>query len=145
VKSSSKFFASSPVFVFVEFVSHISAPLGIILGQGRKSWPTCRPVVPAAISWLSGRRISRAPLFRGRRRTGTAEIDRMAATTSSSPVSATVLIRRQSLNNAIACQHTSIHGKVPTNHECPHGCVLLSQSIGFVREISLVLSPIDKH
>jgi hypothetical protein len=87
------------------------------------------------------------PLFRGRCGTGTAEIDRMAATTMSvvSPVSATVLICRQSLNNAIACQHTSIHGKVPTNHECPHGCVLLSQSIGFVREISLVLSPIDKH
>jgi hypothetical protein len=63
----------------------------------------------------------------------------------SSPVSATVLIRRQSLNNAIACQHTSIDRKVPANHERPHGCILLGQSIGFVREIRLVLSPIDEY
>jgi hypothetical protein len=63
----------------------------------------------------------------------------------SSPVSATVLIRRQSLNNAIACQHTSIDRKVPADHERPHGCILLGQSIGFVREIRLVLSPIDEY
>ena len=70
----------------------------------------------------------------------------MAPTTMmSSPVSATVLIRRQSLNNAIACQHTSIHGKVPADHERPHCRILLSQSIGFVRQIRLVLSPIDEN
>jgi len=69
----------------------------------------------------------------------------MAATTMSSPVAATMLIRRQSLNNAIARQHTSIHRKVPANHERPHGRILLSQSIGFVRKICLVLSPIDKY
>jgi len=68
----------------------------------------------------------------------------MAPTTMSSPVSATVLIRRQSLNNAIACQHTSIHRKVPADHERPHSCVLLGQSIGFVCKICLVLSSIDE-
>jgi len=69
----------------------------------------------------------------------------MAATTMSSPVAATMLIRRQSLNNAIACQHTSIYRKVPANHESPHGRILLSQSIGFVREICLVLAPVDEN
>lgn len=69
----------------------------------------------------------------------------MAATAPPSPVSATVLIRRQSLNNAVACQHTSIDRKVPAHHKRPHRCILLSQPIGFVREICLVLSPIDEY
>ncbi len=56
-----------------------------------------------------------------------------------------MLIRRQSLNNAIACQHTSIDGKVSAHHKRPHRCILLSQSIGFVREIRLVLSSIDEY
>jgi hypothetical protein len=68
----------------------------------------------------------------------------MASTTSSS-VAATALIRRQSLNNAIACQHTSIDRKVAAHHERPHSRVLLSQPIGLVGEIGLVLSAIDEY
>jgi len=69
----------------------------------------------------------------------------MAATTTPSPVSATALIRRQSLDNAIARQHTSIDRKVAAHHERPHRCVLLSQPVGFVGEIGLVLSAIDQY
>ena len=68
-----------------------------------------------------------------------------AMTTSSVSVSATVLIRRQSLDNAIACQHTSIDRKVAAHHECPHCCILLSQPIGFVREIGLIFSAVNQY
>jgi hypothetical protein len=69
----------------------------------------------------------------------------MASTsTSASSVSTTALIGRQSLDDAITCQHASVHREVSANHKSPHGCVLLGQSIGFVREIGLVFSSIDQ-
>jgi len=66
----------------------------------------------------------------------------MAATSSS--VSATVLICWQSLDHAVACQHTSIDGKVPANHERTHCCILLCQPVGFIGEICLIFSPIHQ-
>jgi hypothetical protein len=69
----------------------------------------------------------------------------MAPTLSSSPVSATALIGRQTLNNAITRQHTSIDREIAADHESPHSRVLLSQCIGFVAEIRLILPTIDKH
>jgi hypothetical protein len=60
-------------------------------------------------------------------------------------VPATALIGRQSLNNTIACQHTSVHGKVPAHHKRTHSRVLLSQAVGLVGEIGLIFSAIDEH
>lgn len=60
-------------------------------------------------------------------------------------VSATALIRRQSLNNAIASQHTSVDGKVAAHHKRPHRSILLSQPIGFVGEIGLIFPTIDEN
>ena len=62
---------------------------------------------------------------------------------SVSPVSATALIGRQPLDNAIACQHTSIDRKIAAHHKGAHCSILLSQSIGFVCEIRLVFPAID--
>jgi hypothetical protein len=94
--------------------------------------------------FLAALDVSVSSSFGGRCGTAAAEIDRMASTTSSSPVSATALIGRQSLDNAIACQHTSIDRKIPAYHERPHCCVLLSQPVGFVGEVCLIFSTIDE-
>ena len=72
----------------------------------------------------------------------------MAPTTmmmSMSLVSATTLIGRQSLDNTVTCQHTSIDRKIAAHHEGTHSRILLSQPIGFVCEIRLVLPAIDQH
>jgi hypothetical protein len=71
----------------------------------------------------------------------------MAAVAMSSavPVAATALIGRQSLDNTIACQHTSVHGKIAAHHEGTHCSILLSQAIGFVGEICLVFPTVDQH
>ncbi len=69
----------------------------------------------------------------------------MAATTVPPLVSATALIGRQSLDNAIACQHTSVDREVAANHERTHGCILLSQTVGLVSEIGLVFPTIDEY
>lgn len=74
--------------------------------------------------------------------TAAAQIDWMSP---SFPVSATALIGRQSLDNAITSQHPSIDRKISADHKRPHCCVLLGQSSGFVREIGLVFSPIYLH
>jgi hypothetical protein len=47
------------------------------------------------------------------------------STTSFYPVVAVVLIRRQSLDDSIACYHASINGKVAAYHIRPHCRVLL--------------------
>jgi len=72
-------------------------------------------------------------------------MDRMTATTSSRSVSATVFIRRQSLDDSVSREHTSINAKVSANHESTHRRVLLRQPIRFVGEICLVLSSVDQH
>ena len=59
--------------------------------------------------------------------------------------SAAGVIRRQTLDNAIASEHAAIDRKVPANHEGTHGCVLLGQATGLVREIGLILAPIDQN
>jgi len=68
-----------------------------------------------------------------------------AMAASSGTMSAPLLIRRQSLNDTISCQHASIHRKISADHKCTHSCVLLSQSVALVSEISLVLPPIDEY
>lgn len=72
-------------------------------------------------------------------------MDRMAATTSSRSVPATVFIRRQSLDDSISREHTSVYRKVTANHKSSHRCIFLCQAIRFVGEICLVLSSIDQH
>lgn len=50
----------------------------------------------------------------------------------------------KALDNAIACQHASIDREVAAYHESTHGSVLLGQNIGFVCEICLIFTAIDK-
>jgi hypothetical protein len=50
----------------------------------------------------------------------------------------------KALDNAIACQHTSVDREVAAYHESTHGSVLLGQNIGFVCEICLIFTAIDK-
>lgn len=69
----------------------------------------------------------------------------MIPTVSSMTGSAMALIRRQSLDDAIASQHTSIHREVAAHHEGAHSRVLLRQSVALVREVRLVFAPIDEH
>jgi len=67
-----------------------------------------------------------------------------AAVVSPPVMSATALIGRQALNHSIPRQHPSIHREVSAHHKRPHCSVLLSQTIGFVGEISLVFPTIDE-
>jgi hypothetical protein len=89
------------------------------------------------------------PVLLLRRRGGAAaaEVDRVAAATVvvPPPVSATALIGRQPLDDAVARQHTSVDGKVAAHHEGTHRRVLLRQAVGFVGEIGLVLPAVDEH
>jgi hypothetical protein len=62
-----------------------------------------------------------------------------------SPVPATALAGRQPLDHAVARQHASVDREVAAYHEGPHGRVLLSQPVGLVREVGLVLPAIDEH
>lgn len=71
-------------------------------------------------------------------------VARTASVTVPSPVSATAFTGRQSLDNAIAGEHTPIDGEVTADHESPHRCVFLSQSIGFIGKIRLVFPAIDE-
>jgi len=85
-------------------------------------------------------------LFRRRCGTGAAMIVRVAPmTTSSRTMPASLLIRRQSLNNPISRQHASVHRKVSADHERTHSCVLLSQTVALVGEIGLVLPSINEY
>lgn len=51
----------------------------------------------------------------------------------------------KTLDNAIARHHTAIDAEVATHHERTHGRILASQFVGLVRQICLVLAPIDQH
>lgn len=55
------------------------------------------------------------------------------------------LVRWQALDDSVAGQHATIDGEVAAHHESTHGRVLLGQATGFVREIRLVLTPIDQN
>jgi hypothetical protein len=52
---------------------------------------------------------------------------------------------RQALDDAIACEHATIDGKVPAHHKGTHSRVFLSQDVGFVCKIRLILAPVDKN
>lgn len=65
--------------------------------------------------------------------------------TMSPPMSPTALVRRQTLNDTITCQHSSVDGEVAANHEGAHCCVLLSQTVRLVCEIGLVLPAINEY
>lgn len=60
------------------------------------------------------------------------------------PVLAIGLVCRQPLDNAIAGQHATIDAEVPAHHEGTHGRVLACQLIRFVRQVGLVLAPVDQ-
>ena len=62
-----------------------------------------------------------------------------------SSVSPTALSGRQPLDDAIACQHTSIDREIAAHHEGAHGSILLSQTIGLVCEIRLVFPAVDQY
>lgn len=118
--------------------------IGFILAESRRiaaENPACGDGSQFLAAWY----VSVISSFGRRCGTAAAEVDRMAATTSSPPVSATALIGRQSLDNAVACQHTSVDRKIPAHHERSHCRVLLGQPIGFVGEIGLVFSAVDKN
>jgi len=85
------------------------------------------------------------PLFRRCGTAAAAEMDRVAPTLSPSSVSAAAVICRQTLYNAITRQHTSVDREIAADHESPHSRVLLSQCVGFVAEIRLILPTIDEH
>jgi hypothetical protein len=61
------------------------------------------------------------------------------------PVSATALIGRQPLDDAVARQHTSVDGKVAAHHEGTHRRILLRQAVRLVGKIGLVLSAVNEH
>lgn len=50
----------------------------------------------------------------------------------------------KALDNAIACQHTSVNREVAAYHESTHSSILLGQDVGFVCEICLIFTAIDK-
>jgi len=64
-----------------------------------------------------------------------------------SPVlmSAAALIGRQSLDNTIPSQHTSIHGEVSTDHKRTHSRVLLCKPVRLISEICLIFPAIDEN
>lgn len=90
---------------------------------------------------------SLTPLFRRRRRTAAAEVDRVAASTVVvlPALPARALTRRQPLDHAVARQHASIDREVAADHERPHRRVLLRQPVGLVGEVGLVLAAVDQH
>jgi hypothetical protein len=57
----------------------------------------------------------------------------------------TTLIRRQSLNDPISCQHPTVYREVSADHECSHCSILLRQSVRLVGQIGLVLPSIDEN
>jgi len=59
-------------------------------------------------------------------------------------VTTSMLVGGEPLDNTIPGQHASINGKVAADHEGTHGCILLSQHIGFICQIRLVLTSIDQ-
>lgn len=67
---------------------------------------------------------------------------RVAARLSLFPV---CLIGGQALDNAIARHHAAIDAEVTAHHEGAHGRILASQLVRLVRQIGLVLAPIDQH
>jgi hypothetical protein len=89
-------------------------------------------------------------LFQRRRRAATAQVRRMPTSpTSAIPVltslSASTVTSRQSLNDTIPREHSTINREVLAHHKGTHGCVLLSQPVGFVCKICLVFSTVDEH
>jgi len=67
----------------------------------------------------------------------------VAASLSRPPAGA--LVRWQALDDPVPGKHAAVDGKVAANHKGAHGCVLLSQTVGLVREIRLVLASIDQN
>ena len=64
----------------------------------------------------------------------------MAALSSPSAV-----ISGQPLNNTVAGEHAAVDREVAADHKGTHGCILLGQAAGFVREICLILASIDQN
>lgn len=54
------------------------------------------------------------------------------------------LIGWKALDDPVARKHATIDRKVPANHEGSHGGILLSEMIRFVRQVGLVLAPINQ-
>lgn len=54
-----------------------------------------------------------------------------------------VSIGWKSLDNSVASKHAAVDGKVAANHERAHGSVLLSQQVGLVCQVGLVLASVD--
>lgn len=54
-----------------------------------------------------------------------------------------ISIGRKSLDNTVASKHAAVDGKVAANHEGTHGSVLLSQQVGLVCQVGLVLASVD--
>jgi len=62
-----------------------------------------------------------------------------------SPVLTADPFGRQSLNNAVSGQHTTVLGEVPAHHEGPHRGVLLRKVVRLVREVGPVLPAVHKN
>lgn len=50
----------------------------------------------------------------------------------------------QTLDDSVPREHAAIDRKVPADHECTHGGVLLSQCVRLIGQVSLILAAIDK-
>lgn len=61
------------------------------------------------------------------------------------PVLAVGLVCGKPLDDPVACQHATVDAEVPAHHESPHGRVFTRQLIRFVRQVGLVLAPVDQH
>lgn len=50
----------------------------------------------------------------------------------------------KTLDDPVAGKHASVDRKIPANHKGPHGSVLLSKVVRFVRKVGLVLASINQ-
>lgn len=58
-------------------------------------------------------------------------------------LAAGISIGRESLDDAIASEHPAVDREVAADHEGAHGSILLSQHVGLVCQVGLVLASID--
>lgn len=70
---------------------------------------------------------------------------RRGSVTAALPMLPVGLVRRQTLDDPVAGQHAIVDGEAPAHHERTHGGVLPRQLVRLVRQIRLVLPPVDQY
>lgn len=58
-------------------------------------------------------------------------------------LAAGISIGRESLDDAIASEHAAVDRKVAADHKGAHSSILLSQHVGLVCQVGLILASID--